>query len=59
MHRKIEHRRWTVRAVTPEQAMDAMEAEMQRLGHRVITHELTIPSGAGRWLVESLIEVRR
>lgn len=55
MQRRVANRKWTFRALSPEDAMDAMEAEMKRLGHRVITHELVEPRGPGRYRVQSVI----
>ena len=52
----MNNRKWTFRAPTAEAAMDAMEREMARLGHRVVTHETVTPLGDGRWRVQSIIK---
>lgn len=56
-YRRIANRQWSFNAPTAEAAMDAMEAEMGRLGHRVITHEEVERKANRRWRVRSLIEM--
>lgn len=55
MYRKLEHRKNTVRASSPEGAMDVAEARLDRLGHKVLTHEWVEEREPGKFRVETLV----